>query len=194
MPLALAEKWAAPLASAMARFGICTARQRAMFLAQVGHESGGFLAVVENLNYSAHSLARTWPARYAQKNGSPNARAKSLHRKPELIANDTYGGRMGNTLPGDGWLYRGRGLIQITGRENYQRAETELGLPLVLDPDTATGPFESALIAAWYWRTRNLNHLADAGRVAEVTRKINGGLNGLADRQERYALALGVLT
>lgn len=185
--------WAAPLTAAMAKFSISSPLRQAAFLAQVGHESAGFTALSENLNYSAPALARTWPSRYAQKDGAPNARAKALHRQPELIANDTYGGRNGNTEPGDGWAYRGRGLIQLTGRDNYRAAGTDLSLPLEAEPDRLLEPAIAALTAAWFWRTRNLNALADNGKTEAITRKINGGLHGLADRHERYARALQVL-
>lgn len=188
-----AAVWAAALTAAMSKFSISTPLRQAAFIAQVGHESAGFTALSEDLNYSAHGLARTWPARYAQKDGTPNARAKALHREPELIANDTYAGRLGNVEPGDGWAYRGRGLIQLTGRDNYRAAGTDLGLPLEAEPDRVLEPAVAAMTAAWFWRTRNLNALADAGKTEAITRKVNGGLHGLADRHERYARALQVL-
>ncbi|MCY1366727.1 hypothetical protein D9M69_536330 [compost metagenome] len=174
-----------------------------MFLAQVAHESDGFKAMVENLNYSADGLANTWPSRYAEKGADgqyvkvmvggrprnkPNAKAQALHRQPESIANDTYASRMGNgpVASGDGWRFRGRGLIQLTGRDLYTACGRGIGLDLAQQPHLLERPHWAALSAGWYWSQRGLNAPADAGNVLSATKIINGGENGLDDRRARF--------
>lgn len=159
----------------------------AAFLAQVGHESGGLTRLVENLNYSAQGLANTWPARYAGRMGSgrqPNDLAQRLARQPEAIANNCYAGRMGNgdEASGDGWRYRGRGLVQVTGRDNYAAAAKALKLPLLKKPEQLELPGPAARSAVWFWTANGCNELADADKFEAITRKINGGLNGHAER------------
>lgn len=184
---ALAMKWADPLTRAMQQYEINTPARQAHFLAQIGHESGSFARLVENLNYSAEGLLKTWPSRFDK------ASASAAARNPERIANIVYGNRMGNNAPGDGWKYRGRGLIQLTGRDNYRSAANALGVELLVHPELLERPGEAALTAGWYWSTRGLNELADDDRLEAITRKINGGVNGLVDRRERYLLAARVL-
>lgn len=175
------------LQTAMLKFGITTPLRKAAFLAQVGHESAHLTATVENLNYSASALQKTWPSRF------PAALAAQVERKPEQIANIAYGLRMGNgpTASGDGWKYRGRGLIQITGWVNYQACGA--ALDLLNKPELLEQPIYAALSAAWFWQSKGLNALADAGDLARITQRINGGQNGAADRAELYARALDVL-
>lgn len=182
----------------MARWRIDSRVRQAAFLAQVGHESGQLRRLVENLNYSADGLAATWKSRYRGPDGKPNAKALALARKPEAIANDAYAGRNGNTQPGDGWRFRGRGLIQLTGRSNYQTAGSGLGLPLTDQPELLEQPEHAAQSAGWWWSTHGLNELADAGRFQDIGSIINTGQpgrvpNGDADRKALYALALKVL-
>src|SRR5690606_7357070 len=176
-------KWYKPLTVAMHRFGINTPLRQAHFLAQIGHESGGFARLVENLNYGSLALLKTWPTRFVE------ATAAQMARKPEIIANHVYGGRLGNTEPGDGWRYRGRGLVQLTGRANYEEAGRAIGLPLVDKPELLEQPEAAALSAAWYWSSRNLGRLADLDDLVGVTRKINGGTHGLDDRRKRLLRA-----
>ena len=178
---------------AMARYKIDSRVRQAAFLAQTGHESGQLMRLVENLNYDAKGLAMTWPGRYQAADGNPNTKALGLSRKPEAIANDAYAGRNGNTQPGDGWKFRGRGLIQITGRANYAQAGKALAQPLLDQPELLEQPEWAAISAAWWWSAHGLNELADAGKFETITRKINGGINGLADREALYAKALKVL-
>ncbi|MNP38453.1 Chitinase class I [compost metagenome] len=161
---------------AMARFKIDSRLRAAAFLAQVGHESGHLRQLVENLNYSAKGLMATWPTRFDA------TLAAQYARQPERIAAAVYNGRMGNTAPGDGWRYRGRGLIQVTGKANYQNAGAALGLDLVAHPELLKQPGHAAMSAAWYWSANGLNELADAGQFEKITRKINGGLNGQVER------------
>jgi putative chitinase len=175
------ERWAKPVAEAMARYGIDTPLRKAHFLAQIGHESGGFVYTVENLNYSAAALLKTWPSRFTP------ATAEQMARKPEQIANHVYGGRMGNTQPGDGWKYRGRGLIQLTGRSNYKAAGFEHNPELLEQPEGA------AMSAGWFWSTNGLNALADRDDVLAVTKRINGGTHGLDDRRKRLQRAKAAL-
>lgn len=196
-PASTAQRFELPLRDACARLEIDTPKRLAAFLAQIGHESAGLSRTVENLNYSAQGLLRTWPSRF-------NAQtAAAMARKPEAIANHVYGGRMGNGPEGsgDGWRYRGRGLIQVTGKANYE-AITELLVSLnppqavpdfVLQPELLELPKWAALSAAAFWHDHELNELADRGDMDRMTRVINGGSNGLPDRKARYARALRVL-
>lgn len=187
--------YATPLQVAAERYDISTPRRVACFVGQLAHESARFSRVFENLSYSAQALARTWPARYADSDGQPNATALRIARKPEDIANLTYAGRLGNGSAGtgDGWRYRGRGLIQITGRSNYQRCGEALGLDLIRKPESLEQPMYAALSAGWYWDRAKLNDLADRMDIAGITRAINGGTNGAADRVELTAKALRAL-
>lgn len=183
------------LNSAMQRYQINSAVRKAAFLAQVGHESGQLNRLVENLNYDAAGLARVWPKRYARGDGTPNALAVNLARHPEAIANNTYADRNGNgnEASGDGWTYRGRGLLQVTGRANYRATGAGIGTPLEGFPELLEQPDLAALSAAWWWAGRGLNELADAGRFEDITRRINGGLNGLEERVKFWRRAQEVL-
>lgn len=181
--------WSVPVANACRQYEIDTPARLAAFLAQVGHESGGFTRTVENLNYSAEGLLRTWPKRY-----TPDFARLQAHHADE-IANHVYGDRMGNKDPGDGFRYRGRGLLQVTGRANYEAVrdllrETLAGAPdLVASPDTLAEPRWAALSAAAWWAHHDLNALADAGAFDKITERVNGGQNGADDRRARYVLA-----
>lgn len=179
----------------MARYKIDSPVRVAAFLAQVGHESAGLKVLVENLNYSATGLAQTWPKRFRGADGKPNALAQNIQRKPELIANHVYADRLGNgpVDSGDGWKYRGRGLIQTTGKANYAKLGAAVGVDVVNDPDALLRPELACLSAGYFWDSRKLNTLADAGRFEDITRVINGGTNGLADRLARWKRAKQVL-
>lgn len=160
------------------------------FLAQVLHESAHLEATVENLNYSAEALARTWPNRYARRDAAgnykrpfqPNGLAESIKRNPEKIANNCYANRMGNgdEASGDGWRYRGRGLIQCTGRANYETVERITGLPVVKHPDLLLEPLHALSSAVAWWEA----NVPDAvlSDPEKVTEEVNGGRNGLSDR------------
>lgn len=169
---------------AMARYRIDSPVRRAAFIAQVGHESGHLRLLVENLNYSAAGLAATWPSRFSASDGKANALALQLARQPERIANHVYAGRMGNgpTESGDGWRYRGRGLIQLTGRANYGACGSAIGANLLGTPELLEQPEWAALSAAWFWSSNGLNELADAGAFEQITRRINGGTHGQPQR------------
>ncbi|WP_408953036.1 glycoside hydrolase family 19 protein [Lysobacter sp. Hz 25] len=182
----LGTTWAKHVAEACRLAEVSTPARLAFFLAQIGHESMGLSRTVENLNYSAEGLLATWPKRFSA------ATAAQLARKPQLIAEHVYGGRLGNREAGDGWRYRGRGLIQNTGRANYEavrdalRAVVQPCPDFVKDPDALAEPRYAALAAGSYWKAHNLNELADKGDFDASTRRINGGMTGAADRRERY--------
>lgn len=180
---------------AMQRYWIDSPVRQAAFLAQIGHESAQLTALVENLNYGAQGLANTWPKRYRGADGKPNALALYLARHPQAIANNTYAGRNGNgdEASGDGWLYRGRGLIMVTGRANYRAAGVGIGQPLEDHPELLEQAEWAATSAAWWWSSHGLNELADAGKFEQITRVINGGLNGQADRLTLWEKAKAVL-
>ncbi|MCY6428843.1 glycoside hydrolase family 19 protein [Actinobacillus pleuropneumoniae] len=158
--------------------GCKTKEQQAMFLAQCGHETAGFSAFSENLNYSDIALLRTFPKYFNTGN------VKAYARQPEKIANRAYANRMGNgnEQSGDGYKFRGRGLVQITGKNNYVLFRKWLGREFKLD-DVGTDLELIVLAGVWYWQK---NNLAALERVIDVTKRVNGGLNGLADRQAKY--------
>lgn len=170
------------LLSAAVSAGITNPIKLANFMGQMSHESMGFTALEENLNYKPKGLLKTF-GRYFK--GEDDAR-KVAAQGPEAIANRVYGGRMGNKDPGDGWKYRGRGYVHLTGRANYAKASEALGIDLLNNPDLAAEPDIAAKIAVWYWNTRVAKKGAD-GDVLAATKAINGGTNGLADRQARVA-------
>ena len=168
----------ASLDDAASEWGINTDQRAQMFLAQIAHESAGFTSYEENLNYSADRLLQIFPKYFT------GANVADYSRQPRKIASRVYAGRMGNgdEASGDGWSYRGRGLIQLTGLTNYRQASMGLATDFVIAPDLVEIPDMAALVAAWYWNTRGCNELADANDFTGITKRINGGLNGLNDR------------
>lgn len=172
------------------KYDIDTPKRIAMFLAQCGHESGGFSVMAENLNYSAKALDKVFGKYFARAGRD----AKQYQRQPAKIANVVYANRMGNgdTESGDGWKFRGRGYIQLTGHDNYTRFANYIDK----DIDEAIEYLETvegAIVSAcWFWKTNGLNELSDAGDIRNVTRRINGGFNGLKDREHHYHKALGL--
>jgi putative chitinase len=188
LALGIDGKWLEPLLETFDKYEINTTKRQACFLGQAMHESGGLKQLVENLNYSAKGLVATWPSRF------PNEEyAEEYARKPERIAAKVYVGRMGNETPEDAAKYIGRGIFQLTGKENYANCGLGLGVDLLGNPDWLATPKYAALSAGWYWNKRNLNPLADTMDVAQLTRKINGGNIGLADRQEKINKVLNIL-
>ena len=185
----LAEKWCVALRYTCSNFDINTPERVAGFLAQVGHESGGFRFTVENLNYRAEALTRVWPSRF------PPGIAESYAMQPERIANRAYADRMGNgdEASGNGWAYRGRGLIQLTGKDNYAAFSLEANNEALTKPDLVAEVELAALSAGWFWSRNGLNTLADNKDIVGMTVKINGGTNGLDDRQMRYSRLLSTL-
>ena len=189
--LKIAIDWAEPLEEVFRRYEINTPLRQAAFIGQCAHESANFKTLEENLNYSAEGLMRVWPSRFPTLEA-----AQPYHRNPEKIANRVYGGRMGNgpEETGDGWLYHGRGLIQLTGKDNYKMAGDALDMDFVHSPDYVLVPKYAALTAGWFWNKRGLNKEADAKDYTAMTRKINGGVIGLDDRIKHINHALEALT
>ena len=177
------DHWYHALSLALPDYDINTTPRVAAFLAQCGHESGDFLFLQENLNYKAESLMRVWPKYF------PNMEiANQYAHKPEKIANRAYANRMGNgpEESGDGWAHCGRGLIQLTGRSNYQAFADSIETP-VEDIQHYLATFEGAVQSAcWFWETNNLNKWADAGDMVKMTKIINGGTLGMDDRVARF--------
>ncbi len=188
LALGIEGKWLEPLRETFDKYQINTPKRQACFIGQCMHESGGFRLLRENLNYSARALVATWPSRF------PDADvAEQYARQPEKIANKVYGGRMGNTEDGDGAKYIGRGLIQLTGKDNYKAFGEAIGEDLVANPQLVEEPRYAALSAGWYWNKRGLNALADAMDIDTLTKRINGGNIGIQDRIAKINKALDVL-
>jgi putative chitinase len=203
-PDATIERIAQSLAKNYATYFLTTPARIAEFIAEVAHETGGFMRFEENLNYSAQGLASTWPTRYAVDAHSvvkaPNAKAIALAHRPEAIANDTYALRMGNLdaahdtdAHSDGWEYRGRGPTMLTGRSAYADAAKTTGLDLVTFPDLAADPFAGTLIALDFWRRRNINAAVDRGDFVGARKLVNGGTIGLDDVTAKRVALLKVL-
>ena len=181
-------KWYTPLIDMFARYNINTIQRQASFIGQCQHESNNFRTLEENLHYSADGLMRTWSSRFPSRDV-----AEQFAQNPEKIANKVYAGRMGNTQDGDGWAYHGRGLIQLTGRDNYQNCGTAVGMDLINHPELLLQPNGASLSAGWFWQKRDLNSLADAKDYETMTKRINGGTLGLDDRIAKINKALEIL-
>lgn len=172
----------------MSEFEINTPLRVATFIAQTAHESGGYITLIENLNYSAQRLLQVFPRKFTQ------ATAINYDRQPQKIANYLYANKIGNgdETSGDGWRYKGRGVVQVTGRGNYKACGVELGLDLIAFPELLEQSLNAFRSAGWYWKSRNCNSFADRGDFIGLTKAINGGLNGLDDRKAYYARAKSV--
>ena len=187
--------WAEAMNNVFPTYDINTPQRVPAFLAQCGHESGGWTVFEENLFYSAQGLMKVFP-KYFPTADLANAYAK----QPEKIANRIYGGRMGNGPEdsGDGYKYRGRGPIQLTGKDNYRAFAKEMfddWENLFENPDWVTADRDFALMSAiWFWNKNKLNVQADAGDIKLMTKKINGGYIGLEDRIKHYNEAIHLLT
>ena len=189
--LKISVDWVEPLEEVFHRYEINTPERQAAFIGQCAHESMNFTKLEENMNYSAEGLMKTWPSRFPTLES-----AKPYHRNPEKIANKVYAGRMGNgpEETGEGWLYHGRGLIQLTGKDNYTLAGDALNMDFIHSPDYVLVPKYAALTAGWYWNKRQLNKEADAKDYTGMTKKINGGTIGLDDRIAHIKHAQEVMT
>lgn len=195
------EAWVDGLNAQLPTYSIDTPQRVAAFLGICGHETGGFTVTQENLNYSAQGLANTWPKRYATNSQvrpyTPNAIAQMIARNPQAIANSTYASRMGNgdAASGDGWRFRGRGVIQTTGRDNYRTASHHIfgDDRLLEDPDILVLPEFAIASGCILWQNSNLNDLADRGDIAKITQIVNGGMNGFDERLSIYQKALALL-
>lgn len=189
-----AEDWVDAINDILPDFEINTPKRVAAFLAQCGHESAGFSVLKENLNYSAEGLNKIFKKYFPTLES-----AQPYARNPEKIANKVYSNRMGNgdEASGDGWKYRGRGPIQLTGKDNYRAFANDYfedPETLLNDPDLLIDHIPTSLLAAvWFWQKNKLNKEADAGDIKTMTKKINGGFIGLEDRIKHYEHALHVL-
>lgn len=186
--LGIDHKWLGPLEEAFAKYDVSTLLRQASFIGQCAHESNNFKTLQENLNYSAEGLMKTWPSRFPTKEV-----ADQYARQPAKIAGKVYNGRLGNTSEEEAAKFLGRGLIQLTGRENYEHCGSNLGVALIDNPDLLFDPKYAALSAGWFWNKKGLNSLADAQDYETMTKRINGGLHGIDDRKAKIAKALSVL-
>jgi putative chitinase len=181
-------KWEEPLQATFDKYEINTPRRQSAFLGQCAHESGNFKTLQENLNYSAEGLMKTWPSRFPTKEI-----ADQYARQPAKIAGKVYNGRLGNTSEEEAAKYLGRGLIQLTGKENYERCGLAIGVDLLSNPDLLLDPRYATMSAGWFWNKKGLNELADAQEHGQITKRINGGLIGLDDRIAKSTKALAAL-
>jgi putative chitinase len=183
------EQWHEALEQLLPEYEIDTPHRIAAFIAQCSHESGGFTSLKENLNYRAETLRKVFPKYFTESS------AQQFAGQQEAIANRVYANRMGNgpEESGDGYRYCGRGLIQLTGKDNYQNFADSLEMNVEELPDYL-GTFEGAVQSAcWFWENNNLNQWADKGDIVTLTKRINGGTIGLEDRIKHYEHALHVL-
>jgi len=183
--------WHIALTKILPKYEITTKERVAAFIAQTAHESADYTTLQENLNYSAAGLAKTWPKRFISEQA-----AMPYNRQPEKIANKVYADRLGNgnEASGDGWKYKGRGIIQLTGKDNYTAFAKTINRTLdetVTYLGTKEGAVESA---CWFWTTRKLNAICDTKDITTMTKLINGGLLGLDERKAKYDLALSLFS
>ena len=188
LALGIDAKWLEPLNTTFEKYDISNSRRQAAFIGQCAHESGNFKTLQENLNYSAEGLMKTWSSRFPTKEI-----ADQYARQPAKIAGKVYNGRMGNTSEEEAAKYLGRGLIQLTGKDNYERCGSSIGVDLLSDPTLLLDPRYAALSAGWFWNKHGLNELADAQEHGIITKRINGGTLGLDDRIAKTTKALSVL-
>lgn len=189
------DEWFDALSVVMPKYGITTQRRVAHFISQCAHESNNFRSLEENLNYSAKSLRAVFGRYFGS---APKRNADDYHRQPEKIANYVYMDefrkyKMGNVNAGDGWLFRGRGLKQLTGRHNYTAFGKSIGITAEEAAKYVATPAGAVESACWFWDTNKLNDIADTDNVTKMTKKINGGNIGLDDRKKRYAAAMKIL-
>ena len=185
-PLAKAEHYSNELLMTLKTFEINSSLRIAGFISQVLHESGGLRLTEENLNYSAKGLLTVF-----KKYFPTEELANQYARQPEKIANRVYANRMGNgaEASGDGFKYKGRGFIQLTGKDNYVKCGKDIGTDLIANPTFLTTPMGACVSAGWFWNDRNLNIDADRNDILTMTKKINGGTNGLEERKKFYEKA-----
>ena len=186
--LGIGGEWSEPLTTTFVKFGMVSPKEQAAFIGQASHESGHFKLLEENLNYRAETLMKLWPKRFPTMD-----EANKYARQSEKIANHIYSSRMGNRdeASGDGYRFRGRGLFQLTGHDNYWHAGQALCQDFVMNPDLVSTPMFAALTAGWFWQTHGCNKLVD--NPEQMCKRINGGLIGLQDRIAQSAKALQIL-
>jgi putative chitinase len=185
------EVWHKELSELLPVFEITSVGRVAAFIAQTAHESGGYTALKENLNYSAEGLHKLWPNRFPTVDS-----AMPYNRNPQAIANKVYSSRMGNgdEHSGEGWLYCGRGLLQLTGKANYSAFAQYAGMSVEDAPEYIESPRGAVHSACWFWYTNDLNTFADAGDFTGMTKRINGGTIGLDDRIKHYNHAVEIFS
>ena len=189
--LHIGQQWVTALNDTFSQFGILTPNQQAAFIGQCSHECGHFRILEENLNYRAATLMKLWPKRF------PTLEiANAYAGNPKKIANMVYANRMGNRdeSSGDGYRFRGRGCIQLTGHANYFHAGKALGVDFVMEPDLVATPKYAAMTAGWFWKTHGCNEVAESADWLKLTKKINGGTIGLEDRIAHTKQALEALS
>jgi len=189
--LGINPDWLPWLQKTFEKYSIDNVNRQAAFVGQCMHESANFKVLQENLNYSANGLKSVWGSRFPT-----DEIANKYARNPDMIANKVYANRMGNgdEESGEGWKYRGRGLIQCTGKDLYKTLSDALNIDLISDPDMLQEMPFAAMSAGWFWNKKSLNDLADKKDYKEMTRRVNGGFNGLDDRIAKINKALEVLT
>jgi putative chitinase len=189
------ESWTPPIVAACNASGIHTPRRVAAFLANIMVETGSLSTLVESLNYSPEGLLKTWPNRFTAATAHSLGRTASRPANQRAIAEMAYGGRLGNGPPGsgDGWLFRGRGLIQLTGRSNYQRFASRAGIKIETLPDALATPQTAAVSAAQFWQAAGCNRFADSDDIVAVRLAVNGGSIGLDKVQTAYRKACDAL-
>ncbi len=178
------DEFVSALNKYMPLYGIDTKERISMFLSQVIHESGGFSRLVENLNYSSAGLMKVWPKRFTSLQI-----ASKYAKKPQAIANKVYADRMGNgsESSGDGWKWRGRSLIQITGKDNYIALDKDVpSLKVLQNPDILLTPEGAVIAACWFWKKNNLNRFADKSDIVGCSKAINGGFIGIEERKHLF--------
>jgi len=188
--LGIGNQWVDPLNETFDRFGIASTIQQAAFIGQCGHECANFRILEENLNYRAATLMRLWPKRFPTQEI-----ANAYAGNPKKIANMVYASRMGNRdeSSGDGFRFRGRGCIQLTGSTNYYNAGKALGVDFWAEPDLVSTPKYAALTAGWFWSTHKCNESAAQQDWVRLTKIINGGTIGLDERIAQANQAIAVL-
>jgi putative chitinase len=188
-----AQAWALPISAAMREFGVDTPARQAAFIAQTAHESAGFSRLRESLDYSPKGLRETFGPRISGEAANRLGRQLGESMVPvsrqAVIANLVYGGRFGNNTTGDGWRYRGGGIMQITFRSNYAEGRDAIGIDIVTNPELITDPTVAARLAGLFWKTRRCNDAVALGDFEGLTRKINVAMNGLAERKARWKVA-----
>lgn len=187
--LGIDPKWEEWLNYTFKKYEIVTNIRKAHFMGQACHESNWLRTLEENLNYSANGLISIWGSRFPDM-----AIAQQYARNPQKIANKVYGGRFGNTEDGDGWKYHGRGIFQLTFKDNYKRCGDALGIDLTASPELLLTDKYACLSAGWYWNKKALNELADKNDYEGITKRINGGMTGAMDRVYKTKKVFEVLT
>lgn len=187
--LGIDPKWEEWLNYTFRKYEIVTNIRKAHFMGQACHESNWLRTLEENLNYSANGLISIWGSRFPDM-----AIAQQYARNPQKIANKVYGGRFGNTEDGDGWKYHGRGIFQLTFKDNYKRCGDALGIDLTASPELLLTEKYACLSAGWYWNKKALNELADKNDYEGITKRINGGMTGAMDRVYKTKKVFEVLT